>query len=731
MSTLDLPTLARSQDHDQLEQAWQESLSEPREVSSYTDALKALCDTASLGVAIKLGTQAIDALVEKGRRGDAIKLGTTLVRGGALSDGLARRLFELIEAEFGSQDWYALAVSESGISAENLTNEAFKRFDKVRLYTVGNVVYHRAGWGEGLIEKFDSTTRELEVRFASGSVKEFPLSTALDSLRPLDDADLRAMRLKATEELERLAAEEPAVLIRKAVQLYRGTATSAQVKTELAPSVIPTKKWATFWKKAKAAAANDPWLLIEGSSSRPTFVLRSRPVSLTEEAERMLTHSEDLGEAIAICRDYFARGLDSGAQQAIVELARGLVEKAIEANQSGQGKESHAHLLDGILFLEENGASASMSAAEELAALLTSGEDGAFEFAKLDELQTQKSKEHAVRLIDKAFPDDWSKRCIELIGSCPASVLEPVVEKLQEAKLAKDLAHHWDRVAPFPKRHPTVLYHLGRLYAEGEFDEAESKPDLITVGRVMMTLTRVVSAERKGDAHKNRLRSRLTSLLTGRRALLERCFEEIERDDLAAYLQIAERGGDDFPQEIIDATLRAVSNKYPDITSKPERPFWEYEDVIYVTAAGLARQRKEYSVLVDDKIPANSKAIGNAASLGDLSENSEWEAAMEEQRNLTGRAQEMDAQLRRARLLEDVDIPPDVVAPGNRVTYVSTEGGEGGSYRLLGPWDCIEDDILNYRAPLARALLGKSVGAEVDLPGTDESIRIERIEPAL
>ena len=763
MSDSSLLTLARSQDYEKLEAAWQASLESPSQVAPFRDALKALCETDSLGIALKLGTQSVDAFAGAGRRDDAISLCQTLVKNGALSDGLARKLFELIEAEYSGEDWYSLAIEMSGIDSSNLTNDAFKRFERVRHYTVGNVLYHRAGWGEGVIERFDSTARELEVRFANGRTQEFPLSSALDSLRPLASDDLRAMRLQAAEELERLASEEPAVLIRKAVALYRGTATSTQVKSELSPSIIPQKKWASFWKKAKTAAAHDPWLQIEGSTTRPTFVLRRRPLTLADEAQRSLQHVADVGETIATCRDYLARGLDDDAQRIIVDLARERVEAAIEKQS-----DSHAHLLDGILFLEEHGSGASLSAAEELKNLLVEGqepdvaslESGAAEIegaegamlgeeaptpqsqpqqagapairlAALDDLATKQSKEHAITLLPKALGASWADSCIQDIVNCPAEVLEPLVNQLHEAKKTATLIDFWDKIAPYPKRHPTLLFQIGRLYAEGVFDGRDSKPDVVTVGRVMMHLARAASDGRKTDPMLARVRSRLTSLLTGRRAMLERCFDGIERDDLAAYLQIAERGGDEFPQEITDATLRAVARLYPELTSKPERPFWEIDDQIWVTADGLARQREEYRVLVDEKIPANSKAIGAAASLGDLSENSEWEAAMEEQRNLTGRAQEMDQDLRRARVLEENEgIDGATVSPGTRFSFTDTDSGETTTYRLLGPWDVTSDDVLNYRAPIAKAFLGKQVGdtGTYETPDGTRSIRIDSIE---
>ena len=103
---------------------------------------------------------------------------------------------------------------------------------------------------------------------------------------------------------------------------------------------------------------------------------------------------------------------------------------------------------------------------------------------------------------------------------------------------------------------------------------------------------------------------------------------------------------------------------------------------------------------------------------------------MEEQRNLTGRAQDMDGELRKARLIEDQEIPVGVVAPGTRVTFQVMGSSEHQSWSVLGPWDAIEDDIVSYRAPLAKDLLGRKVGdkAQIQDPRGPRDIRIEKIE---
>ena len=114
------------------------------------------------------------------------------------------------------------------------------------------------------------------------------------------------------------------------------------------------------------------------------------------------------------------------------------------------------------------------------------------------------------------------------------------------------------------------------------------------------------------------------------------------------------------------------------------------------------------------KIPANQDAIGRAAAMGDLSENAEWEAAIEEQRNLTTRAQEIEAELRLAELIENAILPEGVASPGTKVVYRDASGAH--EVAILGPWDGEDNEsAISYRAPLAWGLLGHKAGETVSI----------------
>ena len=161
-------------------------------------------------------------------------------------------------------------------------------------------------------------------------------------------------------------------------------------------------------------------------------------------------------------------------------------------------------------------------------------------------------------------------------------------------------------------------------------------------------------------------------------------------------------------------------------------PFW-VGDTIWTTKKGLERRSLELKELREVKIPANEEAIGRAASYGDLSENAEWEAAMEEQRNLTSRAMAIEEELRLADLIEEAAIPEDTVAPGTIVNYREVESGSERRVILLGPWDdevWNEVQVVSYRAPLAKGLLGLKPGEQstLELPSGSLDIQVLGIE---
>ena len=143
------------------------------------------------------------------------------------------------------------------------------------------------------------------------------------------------------------------------------------------------------------------------------------------------------------------------------------------------------------------------------------------------------------------------------------------------------------------------------------------------------------------------------------------------------------------------------------------------------------RRRAELRTLREEKIPANQDAIGKAAAMGDLSENSEWEMAIQEQRNLTQRASEIEAELRDVELIENAILPENTVCPGTFVRYRDLDNSSEHEIAILGPWDTVREHVVSYRAPLAAGLLGRHPGerAKIKLPSGTLEVEVIAARP--
>ncbi len=146
-----------------------------------------------------------------------------------------------------------------------------------------------------------------------------------------------------------------------------------------------------------------------------------------------------------------------------------------------------------------------------------------------------------------------------------------------------------------------------------------------------------------------------------------------------------------------------------------------------MTLRGAERLRAELKQLKSEARPNVIKAIAEARAHGDLSENAEYHAAREQQSFIEGRINTIENRLSNS---EVIDVKT-LTATG-RVVFGATvelEDDKGGTvkYQLVGDDEAdIKSGLLSVSSPIARALIGKSEGDEVDVttPGGTRSYEI-------
>ncbi len=152
---------------------------------------------------------------------------------------------------------------------------------------------------------------------------------------------------------------------------------------------------------------------------------------------------------------------------------------------------------------------------------------------------------------------------------------------------------------------------------------------------------------------------------------------------------------------------------------------------MYLTLEQLEKTKAELNYYILEKRPEVVERIKEAKSYGDLSENSEYDAAREEQAFVEAKIKELDAIVTNAKIIEEVE-NSDIVALGTTAVFVDDENNKY-SYRIVGvganPLD-EKDPSVSTNTPIARALLGKKVDEKfiVDAPSGQKTYTLVEIK---
>lgn len=138
---------------------------------------------------------------------------------------------------------------------------------------------------------------------------------------------------------------------------------------------------------------------------------------------------------------------------------------------------------------------------------------------------------------------------------------------------------------------------------------------------------------------------------------------------------------------------------------------------ILLTTAGAERLRAELKRLKSEDRPNVIAAIAEARAHGDLSENAEYHAAREQQSFIEGRINELDSQLGQAEILDPKTLNGNgKVVFGSTVALYDETNDSEVTYQIVGDLEAdLDNGQISLNAPIAKALIGKAEGDEVEV----------------
>nr|WP_298795216.1 transcription elongation factor GreA [uncultured Acetobacter sp.] len=146
-----------------------------------------------------------------------------------------------------------------------------------------------------------------------------------------------------------------------------------------------------------------------------------------------------------------------------------------------------------------------------------------------------------------------------------------------------------------------------------------------------------------------------------------------------------------------------------------------------MTEKGLQRLEDELRRLKSVERPAIIRAIAEARSHGDLSENAEYHAARDRQSFTEGRVLELESIISTAEVIDPTSLSGDQVKFGATVIVVDEDTDKEATYQIVGVHEAdIKQNLLSISSPLAKSLIGKHEGDTVSVPapGGDRTYEI-------
>jgi len=145
---------------------------------------------------------------------------------------------------------------------------------------------------------------------------------------------------------------------------------------------------------------------------------------------------------------------------------------------------------------------------------------------------------------------------------------------------------------------------------------------------------------------------------------------------------------------------------------------------VLLTPEGFEKLKEEITYLTGDKRREVAERIKHAREFGDISENSEYDDAKNEQAMVEQKIAQLEERLTRARLIEKEDVPKGVVAVGTRVRLRDIDANETVEYEIVGSAEANPAERkLSNESPVGKAIIGRKKGETVEVAAPRGSLK--------
>lgn len=638
---------------------------------------------------------------------------------------MRERVIELYRAAYANTPGFENLLSHSGLTAGRPARSALRVLEFCLSLRPGEVLISRTEDAIAEVKGVDHASG-LYTLLRDGRMSAVPALEMARDFERIDPDDFRVLRELRPERLAKLIEEDPVALVIGLIHAHGQWIDQDTLKAELVPKYISSSAWSKWWTRARTALKRCQNVIMEG---RSPVILRyaAEGQSAEQETWEQFAGLNDVTKQLAVVAAYVRdkRGRKEEPDAELIERCRqAMLAEATKARSRRPIAALTAALC--VASLDELCGQADSQGAALAAEIMQAVHDPADLFKSLPDATTW---QRGVVILQSSRPQDAAARLVELIPIAPVDLLDTLCAIGIGSGLREAVQEHVDTALADPVDYPEIVYWLWKGPAESLDLRWPDESELFAV--ILDTLAALGRSLNPPAATMKHFRQRMRAALALKDyARAGRCIERIEAAraiTVRQQLTRVEGLGENAPARLLDM----LRSRHPTMWQSTQRPFQPWEDpaILWTTRAGLQRKTEERDHLVNVTMRENAKRIGEAAALGDLSENSEYKFALEERDLLRARLAQMNRDLSMARAIDPQDVPTTHVGVGSKVRLRNIADGSERVMTLLGPFDGdLERGIFNYKAPVCQNLLGLKVGERTVISVDGADVELEVVE---
>jgi transcription elongation factor GreA len=627
-------------------------------------------------------------------------------------DSLARKeITECFRKKYAGHSQLEEYIRISNLS-QNWRNihEAITDFEKHIAFDTGNFVYHRT-WGVGRIAKVQGD--EIVIDFAKKRDHSMSLKMAVNALQTMSKNHIWV--LKATQKKEKLhdrIKNEVAWALKTVIRSYNNSCDIKRIKAELVPSILSAGEWTSWSSKAREILKSDPSFGVS-SENIDLFTVRERPISVEEKLFNEFRAERGFFERVQTMRNYVSQkdvGMDSEYFAEMFAYFTGYLRAYNQVNEQVAASYLLVKDLNGR-FPHIAGTGPQPQFLEIFEAI----NDVPALFLNLRDNKLREEFLHHIQLFVPSWPDIYIK-----LFPCALlnSIITALVKEGYEDKLTAMVRGCFDNYREYRE---TVVWFYKNCRAESWFIEAglSREKELITLIHILDITYREI--ENRRDTSENRKINKQVYAILFKENLVKSYVDQAGEDAIIRIYTLLNDVKDLDPADKLE--LRShILERYPDFKFFGDAEKTVITRGLMVTAAKYEEKQRQLHHIMEVEVPANSKEIGFAISLGDLRENAEYKAAKEKQEILNSTVAKLKDEIERSQIFDPSTINTSRVSFGTKVTLCGDSGKEE-EYTILGPWESDPDNrIISYLSPFGGAVLNKKAGEKFDFSINNEKV---------